>query len=321
LNLNYKPIYLDEEFEKKYEEYALKTLQYSDGTAPILRANFPYAFEELCKFSKVNITGLFGSEIIKPFYKANEQINQETIDLFMSSDFDKRFDDIIAVIKRAGYLKAGIFDRYAQEIKEDFKKDYIQKLDSYNKIARFYIFFLEESVRKYFMQEIRIERCYVDTRTPYFDEDFLELIFKTPFAGIYKGALKKNPFQRRKSQIFYTKMIKKTKPMLGDIITDRGYKPSDFLSPSLVTALKVGMLYTAQKMRKYMRPNGTFRGPLWSSDMVKKYVNIIGKEDDIFTDKLIKDFESGMHLRSNFRFFSIFSLRLWFYLNCQNKLS
>ncbi len=43
LNLNYRPIYLDEKFEEQYEDNAIRAVFYSDGTAPILSANYPYS--------------------------------------------------------------------------------------------------------------------------------------------------------------------------------------------------------------------------------------------------------------------------------------
>lgn len=314
LGLNYKPIYLDREFENSYEKYALKALDFSNGSAPILRANFPYVFEQLSSFSKVNITGLFGSEIIKCFHQANEQVSQETIDLFMNGDFDKNFESSIRRIKKIGYINNSVIDKYSHPIRDDFNNNYIQRLKKFSNIHRFYIFLLEEAIRKYFMQEISIERYYVETITPYLDDDFLELIFKTPFAGIYKGASKRNIFSRRNSQIFYAKLIAKAKPILGGIITDRGYKPKDLLLPFVVRAFKIGPQYLKERIKRNIKGNDTFNSGLWSKNMVKKYIYKTGNSDDIFTDKLIKDFETGFNLRGDFRFFSVFSLRLWLYL-------
>ena len=164
------------------------------------------------------------------------------------------------------------------------------------------------------MQEIMIERYYVNTLTPYFDEDFLELIFKTPFAGIYKGAGKKDIFSRRNSQLFYAKIIQRVKPAIGDIITDRGYKPKDLLLPFILRAFKILPLYSITKIKDNIKGNDTFNPEQWRRSMLEKYIYNIGKNDDIFTDRLIRDFRAGFNLKENFRFFSIFSLRLWLHL-------
>ncbi|MEI8349369.1 MAG: hypothetical protein WCI77_04360 [Candidatus Omnitrophota bacterium] len=319
LGLNYKAIHLGEAFEKNYEDYALKVLDFSDGTAPILRANFPYVFAQLSNFSRVNITGLFGSEILKPFSRSTEQISPETIRLFMSENFDAEFNDILRQLKNTGYIRADIIDKYSHAIKEDFEKHYIKKTESFDKLARFYIFLLEEATRKYFMQEIRIESHYVETLTPYLDEEFLELIFKTPFLGMYKGAGETDIFSRINSQLFYAKIIQMANPVLGDIVTDRGYKPKELLLPFIAKALKIGPVYLKERARRRLKGNDTFRSELWSKDMVTKYVSKIGNGDEIFTDKLIKGFENNINLKGDFRFFSIFSLRLWMALFHQER--
>jgi len=309
--LNYKAIYLDEAFERNYEKYALMALDSSNGSAPILRANFPYAFEQLNAFSKVNITGLFGSEIIKCFHRANEQVSQETMDLFMGKGSEKSHERTIKNIKSKGYINNNIIDKYSREIIEEFNTNYIKRLEGLDNIARFYVFLLEESVRKYFMQEVMIERYYVDNRIPYIDEDFLELIFKTPFAGLYKGKVGSDIFSRRNSQLFYAEIIQMTNPALGGIVTDRGYKPKNLL-PSAFRVFKVLPLYLMNKIRNNIKGKDTFKSELWSKNMVEKYIYKIGKQNDIFSDKLVKNFEDGFHLKGNLRFFSTFSLRLWF---------
>jgi len=313
LNLNYKTIFLDNDFEGKYEEYAIKALEYSDGTAPISHANFPYVYEQLSSFSKINITGLFGSEIIKPLYKANTKLNQETINLFLCSNFDREFSKIIMKLKEKSFLQPKIIDRYTGELREDFLNENINSLRGFNKQVMLHIFFIEEAIRKYFMREIRIERRYVESRAPYFDDDFLQLVFRTPFAGLYKGAGKRNIFSRRKSQTFYAKVINLTNPALGDIIIDKGYSPKDLLQPAALRLVKVLPLYLKQRAINKMKGNDTFKSQIWAKNIIEKYIYKIGNADDIFTDKLINDFKQGLHLKNDFRFFSMFSLRLWLY--------
>lgn len=314
LGLNYMPVYLDAEFEKEYERCALKALDFSNGTAPILRANFPYVFEKLNYFSKVNITGLFGSEVIKIFHRANEQVSQETFDLFLNEDFDTTFVNILGKLKKIGYLKSDIIDRYLPAVREDFRKLYMQRLQSFDRTKRFYIFLFEETIRKYFMKEIGIERYYVDTRTPYFDEEFLELFLRTPFAGVYKRPGKKNVFSRRHSQLFYAKLIQMAKPVLGEIITDRGYSPKDLLLPFILKSFKIAPVYLKERLRRKIKGNDTFKSEEWSRNLIGKYIYKLNNYDEIFTDKLIKDFENNTNFRDNFRFFSIFSFRLWLHL-------
>jgi hypothetical protein len=236
------------------------------------------------------------------------------MDLFINGDCEKSFQKAIRNIKQTGYISHDIIDKYSREIKEDFVNNYIQRLKGLSNIHRFYIFLFEEAIRKYFMQEVRIERYYVNTLTPYFDEEFLELILRTPFAGIYKSEGRKNLFSRRDSQIFYAKIIQTAKPALGDIITDRGYKPNELLLPFIIKAFKIGSAYLQEKTIRSLKGNDVFRSELWSKNMVEKYIYKIGNNDDIFTDRLTQGFNIGLNLKGDFRFFSFFSLRLWLYL-------
>jgi hypothetical protein len=48
--------------------------------------------------------------------------------------------------------------------------------------------------------------------------------------------------------------------------------------------------------------------------MVEKYIYKIGKGDDIFSDRLYKNFEARFNLKGDPRFFSTFSLKLWLHL-------
>ncbi|MEO0129341.1 MAG: hypothetical protein ABIL02_03800 [candidate division WOR-3 bacterium] len=66
-NINYLPIYLDEDYEKVFDDYALQAIYYSDCLSTFERANYPYAFKKLSEFSPVVITGIFGSELMRTF--------------------------------------------------------------------------------------------------------------------------------------------------------------------------------------------------------------------------------------------------------------
>jgi hypothetical protein len=309
---------LDRAFEDSFEECALKAIDYTDGTASITRANLVYAFENLSYFSKINISGLGGSELIKPVYKANMQVSRETFELLCADNFDKKFKNAFKKVKALNYLKPDVIESFTEEIKEDFKRNYIKGLSGHDRLIKFYVFLIQESWRKYLMQEMRMVRPYVETRTPYFDEDFVELIFRTPFAGIYNGATKKNPFLRRNGLSFYGKLIHKLSPELGRFITDRGYRPSDIILPFWLKAVKVTPHYVKNKLNRIIRGDDTFRPWPWSRNMLRKYIYSIGREDELFTDSLIRDFENKPNLEKNFRFYSIFSFRLWSSLFLKN---
>lgn len=311
MKLSYQPVFLDEEYEKDYETCALQALYYSDGTAPIIRANYPYAYKILRNFSPVALTGLFGSEVLRPLRNRGIQINDNSECLFVGNDFDQSLARIVADEKKRGDFRPELFDKCYDELRHYLWERFFAPYDKINKLVRFYIFFIGEGVRKYFMQELRIERMYIDTRFPYFDFDFVNLVYRTPFAGIYNGALKHSPLGRRNAQSLYAHLIKRLRPELGDIVTDRGYCPNDLLSP--LWFMKIAPKY--MRMQKRYRKTGkddAFDSERWSDIIFSKQRELMKCETDIFTGKLFDRYCRGENYTDNYRFSRLFSLKYWF---------
>ena len=310
LNINYKPVYLDKNFEERYEDCALKALFYSDGTAPILRANYPYAYCQLKEFSDATITGLFGSEILRPIHNLGIQFNDNSERLFTGKNFDKDLKYSFEYEKNHGYFQPELFDECYDEIRAYVWKNYFLPYKDIDKLTRFFFFFIGEGIRKYFIPEIRIERVFVTTRFPYFDLDLVQLMYKTPFAGMYNGALKESAIKRRKAQLLYAYVINEYKPILGEIITDRGYKPKDLLSSISYLKILPGYLRTQRYNKKI--GNDTFNSKQWTDLIFSKNKELMKKETDIFPGTLIEKYENKENLKENYYFSRVFSLKYWF---------
>lgn len=309
LKINYKPIYLNKDFEEQYEDCALRSLFYSDGTAPILRANYPYAYQQLKEFSNTAITGLFGSEILRPIYNLGILFNDNSERLFMGKDFDKDLKYSFEYEKKHGYLKTQLFEECYEEIRNFIWKNYFVPYKDIDKLTSFFFFFIGEGIRKYFMQEIRIERVFINTRFPYFDFDFVQLMYRTPFAGMYNGALKKSAIKRRRAQLLYAYVINQYKPILSAIITDRGYKPKDLLSPISYIKIMPGYIRTQLYNRKI--GNDTFNSERWTDILFSKKIELMKKETEIFPGTLLEKYEDKENLKENYYFSRVFSLKYW----------
>ncbi|MCX6165925.1 MAG: hypothetical protein NTU73_13855, partial [Ignavibacteriae bacterium] len=231
LKINYSPVLLDEKYEKEHDLCTAEAIEYSNGFAPILRSNYPYAYKNLNSYSKTIMTGLFGSEVMRPLHNLGIMMNDYSEKLFLSDSPKEVLYEILEDDKRKNYIESKIIDDNVEELVEEIYSEYFIKYKNYDKILRFFFFIIQEGVRKYFSQEIQIERLYVTTRFPFFDDDFVQLMYKTPFAGMYNGFLGKSKFKRRKGQLLYAYIYKKFKPELGKILLDRGYKPDDLLKP------------------------------------------------------------------------------------------
>jgi Glutamine amidotransferase domain len=310
LKINYKPIYLDNDFEEHFEEYGLKALFFSDGTAPILRANFPYCYQHLYQFSNIIITGLFGSEILRPMYNIGVQFNDNAERIFLGNNFEKDFSFSFEHEKKRAYFRAELFDECYDEIRNLVIDNYLAKYQQYDKLTRFFFFYIGEGIRKYFMQEIRIERPLVTTRFPYFDFDFVTLMYKTSFAGIYNGALKRSPFKRRKAQLLYAYVMNKYRPMLGEILTDRGYRPKDLLSPLSYLKIIPGYIKAMNSIRK--TGNNTYDAERVTNLLFLKKQKLMRESTEIFPGTMMEKYNNKENIKDNYRFSRVFSLKYWF---------
>ncbi len=275
LGIPYKPVYLDQTFEQQYGTLAGKAIYFSNGMAPLMRANYPYAYQQLNSFADTILTGLFGSEILRPIFSMGIFYNDDTIDIFLSGNPESALKNTIRKIKSFQLIDDDILDQAEPAILEKLKKNYFDKYKDIDPVMRFFLFIINEGLRKYFMQEIQIERVYVTTRFPYFDIDFVELIHKTPYAGMYNGFLGNSKIKRRKGQLLYAHIFKRYNPELGKITLDRGYTPDTLLQPFPANYINIyrGVL----KMKQYYKQKGneTFNSEVWSipfiTNVLKNY--------------------------------------------------
>ncbi|MGD0342427.1 MAG: hypothetical protein ABSA76_12055, partial [Bacteroidales bacterium] len=86
LHFNYKSILLSHDFEEKYDYFAKQAILWSDGRGTIRRANHTYSYSILSKYSRFIITGLMGSELIRPTNAVDHIFNPKFIDAFYSDD-------------------------------------------------------------------------------------------------------------------------------------------------------------------------------------------------------------------------------------------
>ncbi len=315
LNINYNPVLLDDKYEREHDYCTLEAIEFSNGNAPILRSNYPYAYKNLRFYSDTIITGLFGSEVMRPLHNLGIMMNDYSEKLFLSKSPEITLKDILNDLISKNYLEKTIVEDCCEELNNYLYTEYFDKYKSVDKILRFFFFIIQEGVRKYFSQEIQIERIYVTTRFPFFDDDFVDLMFKTPFAGMYNGFLGKSKFKRRKGQLLYAYIFKKFKPELGKIILDRGYKPDDLLKPFPINYITIYRGVRKVKLYKSVKGNDTFNSIKWTknfiSDVIYKYkdnTGIFGNGiKDAFESKTyVNDFLKYSHFITLFKYFNSF---------------
>ena len=304
IGIKYESILLNQEFLNDYTRCSQNATYFSNGIAPVGFGNIPYTFEKLRNYADVVVTGLCGSEVLRPLHNNQIQVNDQSFAIFMSDDLEEGIDKAIQL--RSDFMP---FDLELKTLKSDlydfFELHYWKKYSEYDKISRFFFFIIQEGIRKYFSQEIGIERVFVTTKLPYFDMDFVESIYKTAWAGLYNGFLESARYKRRNGQILYTEIMKRYKPELLNYKLDRGYYPRDLLRlpPFNYFFLALGV-FSARRYMQLHKGNDTFKTYIWANDYLKELSNKrYDRSEFIRLDRVNYELLQG-DVRSSSRFLS-----------------
>lgn len=308
LGIDFRKFYLDGAFETDFEKYAFKAVYFSDGLGAITRANFVYPCNEISDSVDIILTGLFGSEMIKQPASLGYYINAQVKNLFFSNSPHKIFNKLIEAEVKKGYLCKDVFRKYKEDIFNELYERYFSKKSAK---FNFYNFLIQEGIRKYFMQELKMERVYVENRHPFLDDDFIELLFKTPFAGIYNIKRGKNIIMARKTHQLYASLINKNNPQLAKFRTTHGYKPIDILSNFRM----IKVLFDYYHYKNIVKKSKTFAYEKLVNGFCKKYMSELKFHDRIFSDAIKTKYNDNEHLSNLEEFSKFFSLKLWLWIH------
>lgn len=313
--LKHEVIELEEDFEKEYISNANEVLKLSDGFTPFMRVNYFYAHRYLSQFAKECITGMYGSEYIKPMHVMEDSvtINPSTVKAFYSENIlesiKKNFHELKA--SDDAYFTEEVFTNDALEKTLDLiDSNYIENKTNLNKEQRIFNFYLNEGMRKFFMELIRVDKMFVNHIIPYLDMDFLELLMGSMYAGVNNHIFDESIIKRRKGQLFYSDVMNILNPALNNIPVDRGYKPKHLRT-------EIGWLYVTsgyvfgKKLRKWTKGNTTFNTKKWRTMVYEANQDVLQKKSNIFKDDLYQKYLDGYHLRNEHVFGKHFSIKKW----------
>lgn len=308
-NMPFRSIYLDDEYDRVFEIYALKALRLSDGLATVERANYPYAFELLSEFSPVVMTGLFGSELLRTFQNVGHIVSENFVRINSAIDPIAEFRRIINEPTFAHYFASGLLQQVREEVEADISSVLLLRFGHLPSAHRFYMFLLTEGLRKYFGAEVHMERPWAINRFPFLDDDFVAFTFRAPFAGMHSEALKPRIGNRFRSQYFYAFIINKYRPELLNASTDHGYPPSDLLFA--FPLLKIGPKFLFWRWKRKKAGYREFKTEEWTEQFYERHLSKGGYHEDIFSQKLKSDFISGNWKNNRAEFAKAASLKLW----------
>lgn len=318
-DLEYHKIILEEEYEKKYLNNANEVIQLGDGFTPFMRANYFYANNILSKISRKSLTGMFGSEFIKPLHilDGSVTINKETVNAFLS---DKPIDSLVSYFRNSAissnkYLRGTVFsESVMEECIQLINDQYLDK--SYlSKEMILYNFHITEGIRKFFMEIFRIDKVFVEHYLPYLDIDFIELLFSSEYAGLYNNPYNESLIKRRKGQLLYVDVMNISKPYLNNIPVDRGYKPKYLTSNVGWIAISFGYIF-GKKFRKLLKGNQTYNTIKWKTAVFEANKALLYSKNDYFSENMHVEFINGTFGKNEHVYGKHYSAKKWLeYMN------
>lgn len=308
--INYKPIYLEDDYEKNYVEDAKKAIYFSDGISFNERANYIYAFRILSQKSKYVLSGLIGGETLRPVHLRTDYLNENYYQLCYLNNTSLR-DECLSRDYMQRLLNC-YDDNSINELRELIDERQ-SELISFRKTEHGFLYYMYDLMntgfRMYYGTEIHLERQYCDNLTPYYDIDLLEYLFSTDYVRIFKQAFKKGKIHRWSGQKIYANIIQKNYKELNNYSVDRGYPPSYLLNP--IKLLIVPYLYYRKKNREKFID---FDEQKWSRLFLKDFLNNNYEDNLAFDNKVLKA-KVQNNLKNNIHsseFNRLLSLHTWF---------
>jgi hypothetical protein len=303
----FRPIHLDEQFERHFSRFAWRTIILSDGLV-VQRANYPYAFEQLGRFAPVVLTGLFGSEFLRTFQNLGTVVSEHFAVVNDAGGSEAAIARVVREAKNASYLAPHVFRQAGDEVIADLGR-WFRRFEHLERDHRLYMYLLTEVDRKYFAAELSTERIYATNRLPFLDDEFVEFVFSAPFAGVYARTITPTIGNRFSSQYFYAYLIRKYCPQLLPFTTDHGFPPAHLLRP--LPILWVGAGYAQSRLQRRVRPNVEFRPRRWLHAFYTQEHSRLLCDVGIAGPKFAQDLQSGAYLDNLANFDKVAALHLW----------
>lgn len=307
LGYEYYPIYLNGDYQNQYfNKYAVLAIEHSDGRSSIARAHYPYAFGQIGKEVGAVLTGICGSELLRPLSNVGAVISEKTRLLYEGGvDFLR---DVCSTDQSLRYYR---IPKRGDILNQIEASTHALKSFSDNSLTlsqRFYLFVLKEVLRKYFGPEIAMESPYVYNRIPFLDRSFIDFVFRTPFCGANFSFFSRSLLERMHGQQFYAYIISKHNIDLARMKTDRNFAPLDLITN--VGKIRIAKEYFLSRTRRkpsddYGLRQGVKMFFLQNSDKILAETGIID------TEKVLDDFNSGQWIINMVEFCKAISFAFW----------
>ncbi|MCB9274506.1 MAG: hypothetical protein H6564_10735 [Lewinellaceae bacterium] len=312
LGFRYEPVYFNEGFEAAFPTHGMDAILLTGGITGFNRGIYPYAYNTLKEYSRSCMIGQ--CDMIRPTYNnpAGVIFNDFSRALFFGA-----YDDFKAHYKafaRQSFLAPDLYSMdICDHIYEEIQARYIKPYPHLDDKLRFFFFLLKESIMKYWHTEFHLVDIFVDDYVSFADLDFLETLFGSAYAGIYKGLFAKNQWERRKAHDLYVDLMSLNNNKLNYFYNDRFLKPGWLKFGLAGLALSAAGKQLA-RMRDKRKGDTTFNMDEWSHAFYRSQEEAITRKAALFNTELTDQFfhrkpidDSGMGYRYN----RMISLKIW----------
>ncbi|MCB9302693.1 MAG: hypothetical protein H6566_18780 [Lewinellaceae bacterium] len=247
-HLDHLIIDLSGEFKRNFSAYALKTIQLGDGIAEASRANYLYVYSNFLKDKKSILSGLFGSELIKNPSSRGLFIDENILSILRSEDPGLAFGRLYGHMLDQDIFEPEFVIRHRDEVQRRvLNNPLVCNQLPFNRKLLYFIMMI--GCRKYFAKEIKLERFYLNNRTPFFDIDFIQSLLLTPYPWVYNWTREKSLVKNLKIHRVYASFISRNKGLMNTIST-HGFQPGYLLSAWFYPLLALQFIRTKKKITR-----------------------------------------------------------------------
>lgn len=279
----------DEYIKEGYPEFSKEYILNTSGGNGLLYPHVLFTAEELLPFTKIALTGYFGSELLRTVHLPGAITSRLLLSAFSGASPEQLGVEIFSN-PAIRYIK-NFEPSQALSLAEELSL-YVNKLPAgLTRNQKLYNYILGESSRKIFGSWIYSQATRIKVRSPFMDEKFISQLLRTSYAAVYNDFRTTNPFVRRKGQLLYADILKENSLDLYNLNTGKGYSPRQL--HGITGNLGIALNWTQKKLHKG-RVNydnlGIISGCQYSSSWLLNNIN----EDYFNPEEIIHSF-SGLN--------------------------
>lgn len=230
LDFQYFPFLLDNQYlEYSFFDSAEQVIRRSNCYVNYTRSHYYFTLDKIGDLTDIAISGNGGSNILKNVNKAGSVFNENLLNLFskdFSTDCLKEIYDG-STVNHVLKTNKNTFENLLNAINSSdimFGKDVRTN-------EKFYHFLLSNIERKYFGMEAASYGAKIYNFSPFFDDEFLVALSKTPYIGFKQNFLKSDLFNKHEISRLYARLIKHNFPALCNFNSDKGFSLAEVNSP------------------------------------------------------------------------------------------